>query len=297
MQQIIIDVADPDDYLAGFGAGALIRVERDTSASFGTTTEVTVIDIVSGQTQYEYWDATGASTHYYRVRYSKASPSVSTDYSDFSAVFQVGSGPLEYVTEALLKEQVSITDAVDDTLLSVICDRVNQYVESYTKQPIGPIASATYTYDGDNLTRIFAAQPTDARTNGIGGLRAVSLLEIAPQTGAAYETIPSTDYFLRGRHGVSGPYRWLCLSDHPVTSTHRTFPKGRATVRVTATAGWVAIPDDLTETAINIARNEWNARQMGATEVIDQDGQPFVPRYVSGRDRETLRRYMLRPVP
>ncbi len=297
MQQVIINTRDPDDLISGFGAGALLRIERDVVESMSGASEITAVLLVAGQTQYEYWDPTGTTAHFYRFRYSTASPAVAADYSDYSAVFQGNAGPLEYCTEGLLKEVISIGDSDDDSLLAVICGRVNQYVESYTKQPIGPIASATYTYDGDNLTRIVAAQPTDARTNGIGGLRAVSLLEVAPQTGAAYETIPSTDYFLRGRHGVTGPYRWLCLSDHPVTSTHRTFPKGRATVRVTATAGWVGIPDDLTETALNIAKNAWNARQMGASEVIDQDGQPFVTRYVSGRDRETLRRYMLRPVP
>jgi hypothetical protein len=199
-----------------------------------------------------------------------------------------------YATATLLKQLISITDSTDDTLLGLICDRVNQYIESYTKQPIAPITSATYLYDGDGLTRLFAPVPVGASTNAIGGFRAVSLLEIAPNTGGTFATVASTDYFLRGHHGVQGPYRWLCLSDLPAGS-YTAFPVGRANVRVTATAGWAAIPDDVTETALAIAKNVWNGRQAGSEDAFDVSGQPLIPRYVSGRDKETLKRYCVKP--
>ncbi len=315
MQQLIINVADPDDLLTGFGAGALIRVERDTAADMGSSSEITAIAIVAGQTQYEYWDATGAATHYYRTRYSTAAPATAADYSDYSPIFQVGGGVLEYVTEGHLKAHISITDTTDDTLLSVICDRVNQYIESETKQPVGPIPSKTYLYDvaplnygqmyhhhpyipalagaGLGPTRLFTPMPVDAPTKGIGGLRTVTTVEIAPYTGAAYVTIASTDYFLRERAGISGPFRFLCLSDRPA-GLYRNFPVGRATVRVTATAGWDAIPADLTMIAIEIAKRGWNARQAGYQDAVDDQGLPLVARLVTGQERQTLRNYTLK---
>lgn len=294
MQQIVINVDGPDDLLSGYGAGALIRVERDTVAAMSGASEITTIAIVTGTVRYEYWDATGASTHYYRTRYSKASPSVSTDYSDYSDVFRVSTPPLAYVTPDMLKLQLGITDASDDGLLGLICGRVCSYIESTTKQPIGPIASTTYLYDGDGLTRLFTPTPVDAATLGIGGLRAISLLEVAPTTAGTFVTLASTDYFLRGRKGVVGPYRWVCLSDQPAGS-YTTFPKGRATVRITATAGWSEIPEDLTEAALNIAKVAWNAHQHGDQSVIgmDESGVPVIQNYVGGRDRETLKRYRI----
>lgn len=199
-----------------------------------------------------------------------------------------------YATTSLLKEVAGITDTTDDTLLGKICDRVNQYIESTTKQPICPISSATYTYDGNGLNRIFLPMPLDAATKGIGGLRAITLLEFAPYTRGTFTTIASTDYALRDRFGVNGPYRWLRFSDKPA-GTYSAFPTGRNIVRITATAGWSAIPDDITEVALLIAHRAWNARQVSYASVQENFEQPDVQRFVSGRDRETLKRYMLRP--
>lgn len=201
-----------------------------------------------------------------------------------------------YVTATTLKAQINKTDTADDTLLGVICDRVNQYIESVTKQPISPITSAAYTYDGNGLRRIFLPMPLAATTEGVGGARAVTLLEIAPYSGGTFETIASTDYAIRDRFGVGGPYRWLLLSDKPA-GTYTTFPEGMANVRVTMTAGWAAIPDDVSEMAVNIAQRAWNAKEAGQQNVIGSDemGRPSVAQYVSGRDRETLKRYTLRP--
>ncbi len=216
-----------------------------------------------------------------------------------------------YATTALLKGLIGTTDSDDDSLVGLICDRVNAYIESETKQPIAPITSATYLYDiedyshspmvypsyglggtGSGLKRLFAPTPVGATTLGIGGLRAISLLEFAPYTGGTYETIASTDYFLRGRHGVAGPFQWLVLSDRPAGQYYR-FPAGRATVRVTATAGWTAIPDDLIQTALLIAQRDWNARSIGGQGTSEQ-GDPMPPLRVSNREREVIWNYRLK---
>lgn len=199
-----------------------------------------------------------------------------------------------YATAALFKQNAGITDSNDDTLIGLICDRVNQFLESELGQIVAPITSAAYTYDGNGLTRLYLPSPP-ANVPGIGGIRAVTLVEIAPETRGTFETIASTDYYLRGKaDGAGGPYRWLALSDLPAGS-YTTFPKGYANVRVTGTAGWAAIPDDLTQLALVIVQRAWNARQAGYQNVdgVDEQGRPIVGRFLALPDWKTMKRYTL----
>lgn len=204
-----------------------------------------------------------------------------------------------YATAAALKTLANISGTADDTLLGLICDRVNQYIESCTKQVVAPITSTTYLYDGNGLRRIFLAAPNDEPTLGVGGARAVTLVEIAPYTGADFEEIAATDYTPRGKHGVIGPYRWLMLSDKPAGS-YTTFPTGIDNVRVTMTAGWAAIPDDLTHAALTLARRIFNARQSGE-QVIENyatygatNVTAEVEKYTSPIERQIFKSYRMR---
>ncbi len=217
-----------------------------------------------------------------------------------------------YATTAAFKTLVGTTDDSDNTLIGLICDRVNQYLESEMHQVIAPISSATYVYDvkaqnapwhrwhygsavaTSGPTHLFLPLPEGASTEGIGGIRAAPLVEVAPYTGAAYTTLAATDYFLRDRAGVIGPYRYLVMSDQP-TGTYHSWPAGFATVRVTGTAGWAAIPDDLTNLALVIVQRAWNARQAGyqTVEGVDENGKPVIARFLALPDYRTLKRYTL----
>lgn len=198
-----------------------------------------------------------------------------------------------YATAAALKTLANISDSADDSLIGSICDRVNQYIETTTGRVLAPISSTTYLYDGDGTNTLFLPLPTDKAP--IGGIRALTLVEIALYTGASYTTVTSGEYFLRNQLGMTGPYQRLMLSDK---GTYRTFPPGYATVRLTGTAGWAAIPDDITDVALVIAQRAWNARQVGYQDVagVDEMGRPSVARFVSGRDKEILRSYRLEMV-
>lgn len=197
-----------------------------------------------------------------------------------------------YVTTTLLKTRAGITDVTDDALLGVICDQVNMFVERTTGRVLAPIASATYIYDGNGERRLYLPRTADGST--IGGLRSISLLELAHFTGAAYETVSSSQYFLREMPTPAGPYDCLRFTDYP-TGSFSMFPPGLATVRITATAGWPAIPDDIAEVAVTIATRAWHARQSGQQDIVGSDemGRPLVSRFISGRDRDTLREYTL----
>ncbi len=68
-----------------FGVGALYRIERSIDNGL-TYSEVTTGAIVSTTTAYSYQDLTGIEGYKYRARYSKATPVLSTDYSDYGNV-------------------------------------------------------------------------------------------------------------------------------------------------------------------------------------------------------------------
>lgn len=197
-----------------------------------------------------------------------------------------------YATASALKTRAGISDTTDDTLLGTICDQINAYMERVTKRVLAPITSASYLYDGDGSRELYL--PITGDGSKIGGVRAVSLLEVAPYTGGAYQTVASGQYFLRGRVNVDGPYERLILSDMS-TSGYGYFPCGLATVRVTATAGWPAIPDDITEIALVAAVRAWHAREAGQTDIVgtDEFGKPVVSRFFSTRDYASLMDYAI----
>lgn len=195
-----------------------------------------------------------------------------------------------YATATALKSRIGITDSTDDTPLAAICDQVNQYIESYTKRVLAPIASATYLYDGDGSCSLYLPFPVNAAP--IGGIRAITVLELQRYTSAGYETVDTSQVFLRQKVGVTGPYERLHFTDYP-TGTFDSFPRGFATVRITATAGWTAIPDDITEVALVAAARAWHAAQAGQQDIVgtDEMGRPIVSRFFSGKDRGTLDLY------
>ena len=182
-----------------------------------------------------------------------------------------------YATAALVKARLGITDATDDTLLGTICDQVNQFIESPQGcgRILAPVTSATYLADGDGSTRLYFPR----------GLRAVTELAIGDYTGDTRDVIASTDYFLRPLahdRAPGWPALWLVMSDRPA-GEYRVFAEGLETVSITATTGWNAIPDDITDVAITTAVRAWHARQSGQADIVgnDETGAPLVSRYVA----------------
>ena len=198
-----------------------------------------------------------------------------------------------YATAALIKERAGITDSTDDTVIGRVADQVNMYVERETQRVLAPITGTpVMIWDGSGENCLFLPFTQDATYPYIGGLRAITTLELQLYTGAGYETIAAGDYFLRGQSQPGAPFDWLYLSDHPA-GAYYTFPKGYATVRITATAGWSAIPDDIVDVALTLGVRLWHAIQTGQQDLVGTDdmGQPLVSRLLSARDRDTLRAY------
>jgi hypothetical protein len=190
-----------------------------------------------------------------------------------------------YATAALLKARTGISDTTDDTLLGTICDQVNQYIETRTRRVLAPVGSATYLLDGTGCEYFEFPR----------GIRAISALSIGDVTGGTRIALASTEYFLRPleHDRLPGwPAMRVVLSD---VGTRRSIPRGFEIISMTATTGWAAIPDDVTEMALVAATKAWHAREAGQADIVgtDEMGRPLVSRFFSPRDMETLRTYSL----
>jgi hypothetical protein len=191
-----------------------------------------------------------------------------------------------YATGAALKARLGIGDVVDDTQLGIVCDQVNAYIEGPEAcgRVIAPIASATYLIDIEEQTDRFHFPL---------GVRAISSLKVGDYTGATRATLAVTDYFLRPSVHLRPPgvpATLVVLSDR---GSRSVFPEGFEVVSMTATAGWAAIPDDITEVALTAATRAWHGIQAGQADIVgtDEMGRPLVSRFFSSRDLGTLRAY------
>lgn len=185
-----------------------------------------------------------------------------------------------YATTAGLKARLfaaGVTDTADDTLMGTICDQVNAFIEGPfgCGRIIAPISSATYLLDGDGMSRFYFPK----------GIRAITDLSIGDFTSDTRDALVTTDYFLRPlvQDRIPGwPAFWIILGDHR-TGFHGVFHQGFETISLTCTAGWAAIPDDLTDVALTTATRAWHARQSGQADIVGNDdtGAPIVSRFVA----------------
>lgn len=192
-----------------------------------------------------------------------------------------------YATLAGAKSRLGISDGTDDALLSSLCDSVNGWVEVTTGRILAPLTYAAELFDGDGSRILLMPR----------GIRTLSSLEVAPFTGAPFVATPLNDVFLRPvalERAPGWPATEIMMTNVPTPgNVYPYFPPGFGTVRLSGAGGWAAIPDEVAEIALTTVVRAWHARQSGQSDVVgtDETGAPLVSRFVSLRDRITLRRY------
>lgn len=283
---ISVTVEDPDELLnAGmYGAGAIIRLQSGAAEAGPFANEATAA-IVSGTETYTIFDSDGTSTTWYRSRYENAG---GTSVSDWSDPFPAVPEDYYYVTPMLLKQRAGIDDSEDDSLLALICDQVNAWIDGFVGRPLRPITYTNQLFDGWEWPR------GDVMDSGRvlyvpNGVRSVTTLEVANTTGGTFADI-GPDIFLRN----GTPATHLVLSDLP-TGSYRYFPGGYANIRLTGTGGYASIPQDVRGVALTVAVRAWHGRQSGHTDItgVDELGNPIVSRWVPIEDKRTLERYQI----
>jgi len=278
-------VENPDEILnAGHsGAGAVVQLQRDTVEAFTTPVDVTTVPIVTLTRSYTAYDASGTSSSWYRTRYETSAGAAT---SDWSIPFQVGAGG--YCDLDDVKQRVDrIGDTANDELFSEYIDEATDYIRGYTSREFID-TGLIYTFDG------YAATHGGRCLLLPRGARSLSLVETAATTGAAFTTVPSTDYLLRPptQDRTPGwPATALWLTDN--ATSLRTFPRGYDTVRLTGAFGFLAVPQRVQEVALNLVVRIYASRQAGQADILGagDSGAPLVSSFLSRRDRDTLDKF------
>lgn len=235
-------IDDPQNVLDTFGAGALARIERDTTSAMSGASEATTVAVVAGTTEYEYKDTSGvAGTHWYRLRYSKATPSVAADYSGYGPVFQAGAPGGEVLSLEVAKTYIADTDTTDDAWLVYGVGAINRAFIRAVGVDIGSSPDTTRTYDACDAVR-------DGRRLWVpGGIRSFTTVEVSTD-GTTWTDV--TAYVRVGPSaqarpaGEPGSYvEWLPYVAGSVAS-FASYAYVRITGAAFATFGWDAYPPD-----------------------------------------------------
>jgi hypothetical protein len=298
MIKLTINVDDPDDLLSGYGAGALIRVERDSSSAFGSATEITTIAIVPSTTEYEYWDTTGTSSHYYRTRYSKASPSVATDYSAYSDTFQVGT-PSSYASLEDVKKTLAVDGTTHDELLVDLIGDVSRDIDAACQRTFRvPSADVTVYVDivdcGDKLSEASRGYTTDGRR--LDFVSITSLWVRDSELDSYVQLTQDTDWYLQPGPpgaGVAGSeWAWEDI-ELSAYSDVTVFPRGKRAVKIIGKPGFPVVPPSVKRATISEVRERFR-QSVGGGQMpagVNQFGQPI---FITG-DSPDMRRIMRRP--
>jgi hypothetical protein len=281
---IKVYVETPDEILDPLhsGAGAVVQLQRATDQAFTTPADVATEPIVSQVRAYTIFDPGGDSSSWYRTRY-ETSGGVAT--SDWSTAFQVGI--VGYCSLEDVKQRLQRTDdTVDDELFAEYVDEATDFIRGYIGHDLIDTGTV-YTFDGHDAIHGGRCLLVPR------GVRSLSAVETAPSTGAAFETVTASLYFLRPttqERTPGWPATELWLSDQ----SGMTFPRGYDNVRLTGTFGFSPIPRRIEEVALNLVVRMYASRQAGQADLIGaggDGGQPLVSSFLSRRDRETLDKF------
>lgn len=290
-----ITVADPQNILDTYGAGALVRLERGTSAAMTDASEQTTIAVLATKFEYEYRDQTGvAGSSWYRVRYSTATPTLPEHYSGYSDTALASAVPSAYTTPALAKMRLNKSQAstADDDVLWSLADEINADVGRRIGYFVGPSDDTTRLYSGRS------AQIHGGRRLYVpGGIRTLTGVRIASSSDGTLVSVSTVADFHLGPDewdgGVPGePYHYVEITDNP-SGDYGTFPDALRNVELTGTFGWSEVPGDLSGLATRQLVRAYLSRSSGQTDVVgsDQMGNAVISRLWSQPDLLMIANY------
>lgn len=243
MIAVDIDIVSAETVLDGYGAGALIRLERASSAS-GPWVEVATEPVVADVNGYTIWDSGGSSGNWYRSRVSDAAL---TTFSAYEAPFQVGTRLAYAEVEDLVELLPRVQAPRDENMLRDTLRRASAVIDARTGHDWHrhPNVSGTET-------RYYSVSRSGWWLDIPEGVVSVSELAIASWTGADYAVVDPATYFLHPRdRDYSRPFYGLALSPR---SSAIVFYPGEAVVRITGVFGWPEVPEIIRSGTLALAR-------------------------------------------
>lgn len=277
------------ELLTGYGAGALFRIERG-SAQAGPFAEVATVAIVSGQEEYDTWDGTGTSAHWYRVRFSNAG---GTTTSDYGAAFQPGAQLICSLADVTQRIKGTVSDE-DERLLLKFIRALTTGIQGYTGRQFIP----------DLVDRTIRLHTRAGRLLRIPkGIQSLTSLGVAsnsqPASGGTYTAATMTDVYLdppEYDRDAGWPATSVVIRDN-ASGAVTTFSDAAHGAELVGKMGFPAIPDDIGIIAEAAVIRYWQARGSGvATALGSEDFAGRILRWLSPEDRDTLDWYSVRKV-
>ena len=193
---------------------------------------------------------------------------------------------MAYTTLTAVKLDLGRSDVVDDTVLGNYITEVGDFISGYVGYSLDTDSATTYTYDGYSAV-------ADGRCLPIpGGVRSITTLKVAPQTGGTLVAVAAADFFLRPlaqdrAPGWPATEVWLnSLGATPI------FYPGFSNIEITTgTFGSAAVPARVEGVARRTVVRAWAARQAGGNDLLGTGGDggtPLISQFLSRRDREVL---------
>lgn len=302
MPLLTVNVDNPDELIALYGAGSLLRWEY--SADNSSFTEGGVEALVSGTTQYVIEHQT-ASTFYYRTRYSTSAPATAAQFSDYSDSWLVGS--LEaYCTRDDVTEMLALGTATGHlNLITDLCADVSADIDALTGRRFfrDPQVTGTATVYADVLNGgCSSLEDAIGRPRFVDG-RALDIVSITnlyvreSETSSYVEvTAGDTGYYLDGWSsgvgvfGTDWPYEDVLLSR---AGTYAHWPIGRRAVKIVGVLGFPKVPAVVKRAAASEVRERFRQGVGGGAQPagVNQFGTPV---FLTGNSAE-MRRIMARP--
>lgn len=282
--QVIINVDDPDDIIAGYGAGAKVRLERDTTSAFGSPTEVAVLTLVSGQTQYEYWDSAGTDASWYRSRYSA---SAGAPFSAYSDGFQPGA-PQAYATLDSLREYLKLPNNDQDNLLVDLLRQASDYITNECGRDFYRHPSVSGTE-----VRLLSSEGGSKTLYVPEGLVSLSALRVKGATNAEFNVLTSADWvYFPTTPELGNPYEGIELTDMAIIDQ---FYYGFNTVELTGVFGFARVPSLVEKATLDLAREWYRQGPGGGGPVgVNQFGTPMFQAGIPETVRAVKRHYGVR---
>lgn len=165
-----------------------------------------------------------------------------------------------YTDLARIKSLYGFTGTDDDARLLDLIDATNAEMSDRLGIALYPSTDTVRVYDGAgatlNLRKLWIP----------GGIRTLTQVRIADQTGGTLNTGTLADFLLRPQafQMVPGePYKYVLISDVP-SGDYSFFPPYLANVELTGTFGPAAVRGNLARMADMIVTRCWEARGAGA---------------------------------
>lgn len=183
-----------------------------------------------------------------------------------------------YTDLARIKQLYGFQGTDDDARLLDLVDAVNDELTMRLGMALYPSTDTVRVYDGASATMGFRKLWIP------GGIRTLTQIRIADETGGSFTTATLADFLLRPQTFLmrpGEPYKYLLVSDSP-SGNYSYFPPYLANVELTGTYGPADVMGRLARLGDMLVMRCWEARGAGALTT------PTPSKFIFGDDQAML---------